>query len=179
MGGRHLTREYIALLRGINVGGARVLPMAELRELVAGLGCSDVRSYIASGNLLFRASRGAAIGPAISAAIEHRWGYDVPVMLRTTAEFSRVIAANPFTASDGARYVGLFASEPDPTALDIDRSPPDRWAIANREIYFAYPEGRGRTTLTPAYVEAALGLPVTVRNWNTIAKLAELAGVIA
>lgn len=174
MGGRHLRGDlYAAFLRGINVGGARVIPMAELRDLVAGLGCGDVRSHIASGNLLFRATRD--MGRDIEAAIAARWGFDVPVMIRTAAELEAIEAANPFSEADGRRYLGFCAAAPDPARLDPDRSPPDRWAIAGREIYFAYPDGRGKSRLTPAYVESALGIAVTVRNWNTLIKMRALA----
>jgi uncharacterized protein (DUF1697 family) len=85
-----------------------------------------------------------------------------------------VAEADPFAGADGARYVGFCCERPDPAQLDPARSPPARWAITGREIYFLYPDGRGDSKLTPAYVESALGLAVTVRNWNTVNKLLAL-----
>jgi uncharacterized protein (DUF1697 family) len=148
--------------------------MAELRDLVAGLGCRDVRSYIASGNLVFRAARSEAIGPAIAAAIAERWGHEVSVMIRSGGELRRSEAACPFSEGDGARYVGFCLGEPDPGRLDPDRSPPDRWAVVGREVHLVYPNGRADSTLTAAYVESALGIPVTVRNWRTFTRLIEM-----
>src|SRR6186997_1339114 len=92
---------YVALLRGINVGGARKLPMADLAALLTGLGLEDVRTYIASGNVVFRApSGGRALASRIERAIEEATGLDVAVLLRTPAELAKVVERNPFL--DGA-----------------------------------------------------------------------------
>lgn len=182
MGGRHQAGElYAAFLRGINVGGARPLPMAELRDLASGLGCTGVRTYIASGNLLVRTSRGLAIGQAIEAAIADRFGYEVPVMLRTVPELRAALAANPFSEADGTRYVGFCASAPPDTSIDrIDpkRSPDDRFAVVGREIFLAYADGLGRSKLTLDHVESALGTPVTLRNVRTIERVLALAETV-
>lgn len=152
--------------------------MAELRDLISGLGCTAVRSYIASGNVLLRTSRGPAIAREIEAAIADRYGYQVPVMLRSIAELQAIERANPFTEVDGARYVGLCSEAPAAAAvarLQPWCSPDDRAAVVGREVFFAYANGRGNSRLTPDRVEAALQLPVTVRNWRTLAKVLALA----
>ena len=158
-------------------GGGRHLSMAELRELFESLGYADVRTYIQSGNLLFAAPRSPKPG-MLEAAIEDRFGLAVDVMLRSGAELRRVLERNPFPDADRSRlHVGFMRTKPAAvalTSLDHDAFLPDRFAVVGREVYLHLPGGMARTKL-PAYVLRQLGVPTTIRNWNTVTKLAELA----
>src|SRR3954447_15099823 len=112
-----MAMTYLALLRGINVGGKNKLPMKELRDLFAATGCQDVRTYIQSGNVLFRASRemAATLPGAIQDGIQERFGLRVPVVLRTTDEIGEVIRENPYPDEDaGSRqlHVVFLADHP-------------------------------------------------------------------
>ena len=166
----------VGLLRGVNVGG-RTLPMAELREVVESLGFGDVRTYIQSGNVLFSAPR-RPNPDVLEAAIARRFGLEVDVMLRSPAELRRVIERNPFPNAEPSRlHVGFMARRPAPAdvaALDEEAFAPEQFAILGTELYLHLPNGMGRTKL-PDYVLRRVKVPTTVRNWNTVTKLAELA----
>lgn len=166
----------VALLRGVNVGG-RKLPMAELRELVESLGYDDVRTYIQSGNLLFRAAKRPRPA-ALEAAIEERFGLRVDVILRSAANLATVVKRNPFPRAEGSKlHVGFMASKPPASVLvAIDGEPflPDEFAVVGTELYLHLPDGMGRTKL-PDYLVRRLKVPTTVRNWNTVTKLVELS----
>ncbi len=173
---------YVALLRGINVGGKAVVPMAELRDLLSSLGHDDVVTYIQSGNAVFDSPRAAAeVAAELEAGIEQAFGVRTPVLLRTSAELAGVVAANPFLEPDAdlaKLYVVFLESEPAPSAvaaLDPDRSPPDELAVLGREVYLRLPNGAGRTRLTLDWLERQLGTRGTARNWRTVTKLVELA----
>jgi uncharacterized protein (DUF1697 family) len=166
----------VALLRAVNVGGRKV-SMAELRELFESLGYADVHTYIQSGNLLFSAPRSPK--PAVlESAIQGRFGLAVDVMLRSGAELQRVVEGNPFPDADRSRlHVGFMGTKPTAAALaslDRDAFLPEQSAVAGREVYLHLPDGMARTKL-PAYVLRQLKVPATMRNWNTVTKLAELA----
>ena len=166
----------IALLRGVNVGG-RKLPMAELRELVESLGYDDVRTYIQSGNLLFRAAKRPRPGE-LEAAIEERFGLAVDVILRSPAKLASVVKRDPFQGAERSKlHVGFMASKPPASVLGaIEGEPflPDEFAVVGSELYLHLPDGMGHTKL-PDYLVRRLKVPTTVRNWNTVMKLVELA----
>jgi uncharacterized protein (DUF1697 family) len=174
---------HVALLRGINVGGKNRLPMAELVAMFERAGCSGVRTYIQSGNVVFDAPARVAeqVSSRVSAAIEKQLGLRVPVVLRTAEELRAVAAKNPFLAAgeDAARlHVAFLAALPSAAAgaaLDPERSPPDRFALARRDLYLCCPNGMGRTRFTNDYLDRTLGTVSTVRNWNTVLALCELA----
>lgn len=171
----------IALLRGINVGGKNKLPMKDLAALFREAGCEDVRTYIQSGNVLFRAGAtpADAIPSLISASIEDRFGYRVPVVRRTAAELRATVEANPFAGAEADRLLVLFlADSPDPErveALDPNRSPGDEFAVVGREVFLHCPNGFARSKLTNSYFDSALSTTSTGRNWRTVGKLLELA----
>ena len=174
---------YIALLRGINMGGRNLLPMEHLARLFEEAGCADVRTYIQSGNVLFGASRSHAGGlPArISQGIADEFGYRIPVMLRTVEELGETIRNNPFVeagAPENWLHVLFLARQPDArvvAALDPDRSPPDTYAVRGRDIYLQLPNGVANTKLTNAYFDTRLATVTTGRNWRTVRKLFDLA----
>lgn len=172
---------HVALLRGINVGGKNKLPMARLASIFAQVGCKDVRTYIQSGNVVYRATRPLSrrVAGLVSSAIADELGLTVPVLTRSARELRDVIAANPFPGGEDALHVVFLSSAPDAKAaasLDPQRSPPDRFVVSGREVYLHCPDGLGKTRLTGAYLEARLGVTTTARNWRTVLALAELAG---
>ena len=164
---------YIALLRAVNVGGTGKLPMAELRALCEAAGFADVRTYIASGNVVFRA-RGTA--QQARAALEGQLlayaGSPIGVVVRTPEELQAVIAGNPFPEAAGNRLVVLFFDSPVPTdALDTVRHQGDEQLhLSGREIYVHYGTGMGKSRLVIPAASRATG-----RNLNTVRTLAAMA----
>jgi uncharacterized protein (DUF1697 family) len=169
--------RYVALLRGINVGGKNKVPMAELRALVDSLGLREVSTFIQSGNVLFTAVK--AVAPeTLEAIIERELGVRSTVVLRTARQLDAVIAANPFTEVDlSTLHVGFMAEQPPAAAMkriEAARYAPEAMAHRGRELYLHLPSGMGRAKL-PAYLDRTVRIPTTYRNWNTVMKLAELA----
>jgi uncharacterized protein (DUF1697 family) len=169
---------YIALLRGINVGGHNKVSMSALRALHESLGHTDVTTYIQSGNVVFNSTK-PVTSASLERAIEKEFGIDITVVLRTRAEMKRVVGANPFADADlKTVHVGFMASKPAAAAvrgLDADQFAPEEFAIKGTHLYLRLPNGMGRTKL-PAYLDRNLKVPTTVRNWTTVGKLLELAG---
>jgi uncharacterized protein (DUF1697 family) len=167
----------VALLRGVNVGGRKV-PMAELRELIESLGHDDVRTYIQSGNVIFSAKR-RPTPASLESAIQKRFGLKVDVMLRTPAQLERAVEQNPFPADDRSKvHVGFMARAPGAAAvraIDADGFLPEEFAVVGSELYLHLPNGLGRSKF-PDFVLRRLKVPTTLRNWNTVTKLVELAG---
>ena len=172
----------VALLRGINVGGKNKLRMADLAAMFREAGCDDVRTYIQSGNVVFRADAALAgdIPALISASIMDQFGYQVPVIIRTALEVQEIVQANPF-AETGAEanklHVMFLADLPDRAhveALDPNRSPGDEFAVLGREVFLHYPNGVARSKLTNAYFDSSLSTTSTSRNWRTVGKLLEM-----
>ena len=176
---RKTSSRFVALLRGINVGGKNRLPMKELVGLVEGLGAAEVSSYIQSGNVVFSASATAArdLPEALAAAIHERYGYTVPVVLRRAKELRAVVEGNPFLA-EGAEpktcHVAFLARTPTKAAaaaLDPDRSPGDRFVLRGKDLFLHFPSGVAKSKLTNAYLDRTLGTVSTVRNWRTVGEL--------
>jgi uncharacterized protein (DUF1697 family) len=174
--------KQVALLRGINVGGKNVLPMKELAAMFERAGGAQVLTYIQSGNVIFEAApaAGAKIAEAVSEKIEKKFGYRVPMILRTYPQLAKTIAGNPFLAQ-GLDYKWLhvyFLAEAPTSAccasLDRNRSAPDAFEVRGREIYLHVPNGMGRSKLTNAYFDSKLSTTSTARNWATVLKLAEM-----
>lgn len=173
----------VALLRGINVGGKNKLPMKELAAMFVDAGCNDVRTYIQSGNVLFRAkpTLDKDIPSLMSASILSRFGYRVPVVTRTTRELQEIVQANPFvehSAEADKLHVAFLSEMPDRAdvdALDPNRSSPDEFAVLGREIYLYCPNGLARTKLTNNYFDSTLSTTSTMRNWKTVLKLLDMA----
>ncbi len=170
---------YVALMRGINVGGNNMIPMKDLSALFSGVGCSDVRTYIQSGNVVFRASATVVKGlhAAVERALVARFGAAVPLVLRSQAELAECARSNPYFTKDAdpARLVVMFLdrqpSATDVATLDPARSPPDEFVVRGRDIYLRCPNGLGRSKLTNAWFDGKLKAVSTGRNWNTVIKL--------
>ena len=169
----------IALLRGINVGGNKLVPMARLRELLEKLGFTDVATLLQSGNAVFTGKKASA--KALESALEKEFGFEVAVVLRTRDELARVIDANPFAGpiDNPSKFVVTFLSgAPDQkafAAIDQSRFAPDDLRLVGQEIYGRFPDGMGNSKLAAALAGLRLGVTQTARNWNTVTKLLELA----
>ncbi|MDA0204517.1 MAG: DUF1697 domain-containing protein [Acidobacteria bacterium] len=171
--------KYAALLRGINVGGKNKLPMKELIELFAAAGCTDVETYIQSGNVVFKAPATLAkrVPQIITQKIAERYGYQVPLIVRSAAELAKVVDENPFLARGAAEkelHVYFLADKLAAAALDAQRSAPDEFVLQGREIYLRLPNGMGRSKLTNAYFDSKLKTICTARNWATVLQLTAL-----
>ena len=179
-----MSSTFVALLRGINVGGRNSLRMKDLVAIFERTGCTHVRSYIQSGNVVFDAEPdlAAGLGAQVSAEIHRRFALRVPVVQRSERELRAVVSKNPFLeagASLTSLHVMFLADDPGKSraaGLDPDRSPPDSFVVKGREIYLACPNGLGKSKLTSAWFDAKLATVSTARNWNTVVKLVAMCG---
>ena len=163
---------YAALLRAVNVGGTGKLPMSELRAMCESVGFSNVRTYIASGNVVFESKLSEkSVKAKLERALESYAGKPVGVLVRTGAELAVVLAKNPFSSAAPNRTVAIFLDAPPPADLldSVSGQQTEEIALGTREIYVHYKDGIARSKLKiPA---AKTG---TARNMNTVAKLVEL-----
>jgi uncharacterized protein (DUF1697 family) len=180
-------RTWIALLRGINVGGRARLPMVELRSLCDGLGWSDVKTYIQSGNVVLTAPASRAeVEATLELAIRSRFGLAVPVIARPAREWAAYIASNP--------WPDVAEREPNLLMLALPKAAPRAGAVdalreraANGEriepagdgLWIHYVGGAGRSKLSPGLLDRAIGSPVTTRNWRTVMELQRMVDAIA
>jgi uncharacterized protein (DUF1697 family) len=175
---------YVALLRAVNVGGRNRVAMPRLRTVFEALGHERVSTYVQSGNVVFRSpSRGStAVRAELERAVAAELGLQVVVIVRTAAELDAVVDGNPFRRSRGGEqqlHVAFLADRPNRASvarLDPRRSPPDDFAVVDRQVYLRCPNGMGRTKLTSDYLERQLGTSATVRSWRTVTELQRLAG---
>src|SRR5579859_2072749 len=159
-----------------------MLPMKELAAMFAAAGCSEVETYIQSGNVVFSAGAGVVKGldARSTKGIAEGFGYKVPVVLRSGAQMGAVARANPFLKADDAvdlLHVYFLAEEPEREAvrgLDAGRSPGDRFEVVGGDIYLELGNGMGKTKLTNAYFDSKLKTVSTARNWRTVLKLLEM-----
>jgi uncharacterized protein (DUF1697 family) len=160
---------YVALLRAVNVAGTGKLPMAELRAIAEDLEFASVRTYIASGNLLFESDKSESeVKAALEKRLEAYAGKLIPVLVRTATEIAAVYAADPFPDAHGSRHMVYFldnAPAPDTIATARDQAG-ERIALGTREIYVDYGEGIRFTKLKMAATKVG-----TARNMNTVVKL--------
>ncbi len=174
--------RYVALLRGINVGGKRKLPMKALAALCEEAGCEKVVTFIASGNVAFDASAKLAgkLKPTLERAILKEFGFEVPVILRTRGELLKACANNPFLGREedlsklGVVYLADAPARALIEALDPNRSPPDAFAVRGNHMYLHLPNGFGRSKLTSDWIDRSLRTTGTARNWRTALKLCDL-----
>ena len=174
---------YVALLRGINVGGKNLLPMVALVDMFGDFGCTKVKSYIQSGNVVFSATASCAAGlpEKIAGKIQAKFKFRPPVVMRSADALAAIVEQNPFLTAgveEDFLHVGFLADAPAAAKvklLDSNRSPGDRFQIHGREIYLHLPDGMGKTKLTNAYFDSTLQTVCTFRNWRTVLKLVELS----
>lgn len=177
---RFFMTTWISLLRGVNLAGHNRIKMDALRAVYVTLGFTDVQTLLQSGNVVFRAKPGdrARLGKRIEDAIEAQFGFRCAVVLRSSDDLRKVVAANPFATRedlDGSKLgIHFLAADPplSPPAIDCE---PEELHIVGRELFIYYPNGMGRPKLSLPKVEKALGTFGTMRNWNTVRKLLEMA----
>ena len=172
--------RYIGLLRGINLGPTRRIPMPRLREVLADRGYGEVRTLIASGNLVLDSDlpEGELVLD-LAKAIEEEFGLDVPVVVRTGTELAAVLGEDPFgdTVTDPSRYSVTVLPEA-PAAAKLRELPPAEagdYTVVGRELYLGLPDGMAKSPMAKWPWDRLLGVAGTNRNWNTVTKLAELA----
>lgn len=172
---------YIALLRGINVGGKNSLPMEALISMFEAQGFEDIKTYIQSGNVVFRSKRKCSRSAAttIATEIKNDFGFEPNVLLLTTSELRNAAKNVPFQVQNG-KMLHLFflagaPSEPDLAKLDTLKASSERYKLDGAVFYLHAPKGIARSKLA-ANLEKALGETATGRNWNTVSKLVEMAG---
>ncbi len=175
---------YIALLRGINVSGQKKIKMADLRALLEEAGLLEVKTYIQSGNIIFKSPQTSreVLANLIHQAIKAHYGFEVPVLVLESIDLESAVAGYPWTDKEDRTpqqtYFTFLESQPEPdllAALDPNPYPPDEYLIEGRIIYSYYPNGAGRSKMTNNYFERKLKVKATSRNWRTTNKLIEMA----
>jgi len=178
---------YIALLRGVNVGGHKKIKMADLKELFQKLGCVDVITYIQSGNIVFRDAQENIdiLENKIKTAIKEHFGFDVPVLIITHNTLNQILESNPFSqrlkseeVEKKKMYFMLFCDPPDPLEvkeLSSRSFDPEEFIIAKNVIYLFAANGYGKTKLHTNFFEKKLVCSITTRNLRTLSKLLELS----
>jgi len=175
--------RWAALLKGINIGGKKI-PMTELKALVEGMGCHDVKTLLASGNVVFSCDEedGAALEKRLEAVLADH-GLKTDVVVRNGGELSAIIDANPFPgpARDHPNHLlVVFQRDPFPDGL-IEKIPdiydgPERLEAVGRELYIDFPDDVGHSKLPQAMAKLKFPKIATMRNWNTVGKLRDLVG---
>jgi len=174
--------RYVALLRGVNVGGRKSVSMARLKVGLEEAGFEDAQTYLQSGNVVFASSGDPKKLPGqIGAVIKDKFGHDVDVWVKSAAEMKRIASANPFLAGPGVDQTKLHVTFLEDTAdpelllkISPDLGGDDKWAPIGSEVYLYCPGGYGRTKLTNSLFENKFKVRATTRNWKTVTALTEL-----
>ena len=173
--------RWVALLRAVNLGARNKVPMAELRALLSGAGYGDVRTYIASGNVLLDGPQArSTIAGELERLIADAFQVKTTAVMRTPKELASVVAGHPFGVDTSQSHVVFLAERPGSQAarqLAAADHSPDRALLVGADVYLRYPAGVQGSRLSTARLERLLGTPGTHRNWRTVAALAELATV--
>jgi uncharacterized protein (DUF1697 family) len=178
---RIVRNTWIALFRGINVGGNNLLPMSQLKVLLGKLGASDVKTYIQSGNVVFRHADAEAsiLALRITRAVEKAFGFAPRVLLLTREQLEQAVAANPFRQADTdpARVHVMFLAatpeRPDLAALEKVKAASEAFVLSDSCCYLHTPDGLAKSKLAER-AERLLGVAATARNWRTVGKLLQL-----
>ncbi|MFY9152269.1 MAG: DUF1697 domain-containing protein [Prolixibacteraceae bacterium] len=178
-------QKYIAILRGINVGTGRKVLMTDLKDLCDKLGLVNVQTYIQSGNLIFELDEPESV-PSLEnrlhLAFSEKFGFDIPVVVRTAQELVESISNSPFLKEQNAAIEKLHLTFLKKTPIDeliekikeFDYSP-DRFEIFRKDVFVFCENGYGKTRITNDFFEKKLKVPATTRNWKTVLKLYELS----
>jgi uncharacterized protein (DUF1697 family) len=175
-------KTYIALFRGINVGGTNVLPMKDLVALLENIGSQNVKTYIQSGNAVFQSEEENAslLSNKIIATIKKSHGFEPQVLLLEPEDMERAIESNPFPEAESepktlhVHFLASMPKNPDLGGLKSIKSDRERFALKDRYFYLHAPGGIGRSKL-PANAEKLLGVAITGRNWRTVRKVMTMA----
>lgn len=175
---------YIAMLRGINVSGQKIIKMEHLRASFETLGFRGVETYVQSGNVIFETAKNSSesLSRKIGERILRDFGFPVSIVLKTSKNLEKVIQGNPFARKktiDPSKLHVTFLSEPPSRSalrrLQVLSAEPDQFRLAGQEIYLYCPDGYGRTKLSNSAFERILSVAATTRNWRTLNKLFEMA----
>lgn len=175
-------QTYIAILRGINVGGKNKIPMMELRSILTDIGLRQVRTYIQSGNIVFQAveSNASELADKVTRAIHDRWKYEVSALVLDKQQLTEIIEANPFADSSdvSSQHITFLAETPDQQLIDtlseIQDPPNDIWTN-HSAVYLFCPNGYSKTKFTNTYIEKKLKVAATTRNMKTSLVLLQMA----
>ena len=171
--------RHLALLRGVNVGGARTLPMRELEQAFKAAGATEAAAIIQRGNVVFASDRPEATAAAAAAAVEAKFGFRPPLVLRNAEQWRTMVFANPFVAAGAppeTLHVACLSAEPNPALgarLDPQAFLPDEFVVGGGDVYLMLPNGVARANLTNARLDKAFGALSTMRNWRTVLRLLE------
>ncbi|MBI3285814.1 MAG: DUF1697 domain-containing protein [Burkholderiales bacterium] len=173
---------YIALFRGINVGGKNSILMKELAAALEGMGARNVKTYIQSGNVVFQSAEEnpAQLSKKMAVEIKKSHGFEPCILVLSRAAIQKAIAANPFAEAEtdpASLHLGFLASRPespDLVKLSSLKKESERFHLSDGVFYLHAPEGVGRSKLA-ASAEKLLGVPMTDRNWRTVCKVLEMA----
>ncbi len=178
-------QTYISILRGINVSGQKKILMTDLKELFNKLAFKNVTTYIQSGNVVFQSDAKLSdvkFAEKIEAAIFKKYGFKVPVIIRTKEELENIIYSNPFLKEININleklHVTFLSEKSDKTLIDLIKHfdySPDKFYIIEKEVYLHIPGGYGETKLSNKFFENKLKVAATTRNWKTVNKLFEIA----
>lgn len=174
---------FVALFSGINVGGNRIVKMAELRSFFEDLGFTDVATYVQSGNVVFGAKKGdaASLTKQLEAAFEKKWGFNSRIMVRDAGWFERLVKDNPYPEVAGEpTKLHAYALEREPTAEEAKRlaekcTGPERFEIKGDVLYLHAPDGVGKSVFANL-IPRTLKVPGTARNWRSVLALLDMAG---
>jgi uncharacterized protein (DUF1697 family) len=175
--------QFVAFLRGINVGGNVIVPMAKLKDLFEEQGFKNTRTLLQSGNVVFEAGRTTAtvLAKKIETMLAERFARDIRVVVRTPAELANIVASNPFSkaAADDPSHLVVFFLEGEPAASATKAlaqlKPAERFRLEGAHLFVHYDKSIGTSKFTGSVIEKALAKTGTARNWNTINKLIALA----
>lgn len=177
-----MNNRYVALLRGINVGGHRKIRMADLRQMFRSMGLSNVDTYIQSGNVVFVASEAdpSEIADKISQQIEETFGHEVPVIIRTPSELKTALLQFPFEEKEGWKgYISFLPERPPPDRLQELKSKSgsiEQFEGRGSDIYsIVNKQAAEKPLFSNSFIERQMDMPVTTRNLRTVSKIIELA----
>lgn len=183
-----IVAAYIAMLRGINVSGHKIVRMQDLRELCAMLGFRSITTYLQSGNIVFLDEKkpSFSLSKSIGEAIHHEFGFAVPVFVKTSQEMKGVIEGNPFLRKRGidrsklhVTFLSEAAPQSAPKNLEGLSSKRDRFCVGGQQIYLYCPDGYGNTKFSNTALEKVLCVAATTRNWKTVSTLYEIASKLS
>jgi uncharacterized protein (DUF1697 family) len=175
-------KTYIALFRGINVGGKNVLPMKELVAMLESIGAQNVKTYVQSGNAVFQSEETSAptLSNTISITIKKRRGFEPQVLLLELEELQKAVESNPFPEAESepktlhVHFLASVPQNPDFDALESIKTERERFVLKDSVFYLHAPDGIGRSKLA-ANTEKLLGVSMTSRNWRTVCKVIAMA----
>ena len=174
-------KTYIALFRGINVGGNSKLPMKELVAVLEGVGLKNIRTYIQSGNVVFEGKGDTSMLAArMGSAIKKSHGFEPWVLLLDAAGLEQAFQGNPFQEAEGNtlhfNFLESIPPAPDLSGMEKIKAATEEFQLKGDVCYLHAPDGIGRSRLA-ANMERLLGVPLTSRNWNTVKKLQEMVNI--